>query len=312
MRRAVGLGVLLLLAVPAASAGPVSFASIEGPAFPVMPEVQAAPLVARVDVDCQAVLEWTGFGALGDSVRLDLRVDAPPEILVTGPTTVTVPVQDCLGKDTVEGTFASNVAVTRDLPGLVPHSIGLTVDASTGGALGPAEGEARAEGSSEVTADYFSLIQAKVPEKVQEAERDRATEFAIEVLNFGNARTVVRFDLEDMPPGAAPAEGWDVILPAPLVLEPAGGAEAVLTVWPPRGLEGPAQAAFRLEMAPTAAHDPSKEGAHVSVDLLARLGRRLPSLDPEAAVEVEEAPSAGVTFFSTAVLVAALAARRRR
>ena len=220
------------------------------------------------------------------SLTITFTPNCPPSILVTGPTTKVMQLntagQAQSPGGTVEATFL--VTATREAPGLKSIECTMTVSApaqTTGATTAPPDASQRFV----VSADYYALIQPKIAKKLVASGPDKQVPFAIELTNYGNARTQINFEQ-----GTKPTSGkWDILLPDPIILDsPYSGGEgktvdtATVTIsstykngW------NNAKGAYQILMKVASADQPDKKGNDLNANVLVRVrGVYVPGLEP--------------------------------
>lgn len=203
-------------------------------------------------------------------------------VIITGPQTINFLVAP--GQDTKFPFKADfNVAVTRDLPGLKKVTCDWTAEVAEVQANSlPASGQAK--GNFQVSAAFFSLVQAKVPTQIKEAGPQKEVSFEITLDNFGNARTQIQFAVDERPGGAK----WQAVLPDDVILDSPSGAggkttdTAIFTIQTPhKNGWNNEQGTYRLRMKTFAADDPEQTGLDLTTNMLVRVrGVYVPTLEP--------------------------------
>lgn len=225
---------------------------VKAPLEPILPEAGRGILEATFTVDCRAVA--TSAPVQDRTIRVSISVENPG-ILITGPSTVVVPSQECLrGAQMVEFTQEYTVTATRDAPGL-------TVIAGQFAAEMPrtqtSQNDASAQQQFIVIADYMPLLQARVAGVSHE---DGRTVYSIDLANYGNAPTLVEFQVDpDSAPDGLQLEAASVILGALQHGDPRNNATARVSI----AGGGP----VRLIAMPRAALDPDRQGMPLTLNL---------------------------------------------
>ena len=275
--------------------GPVFSVTLEAPTAPFEAEKGTSPVRANFTLDCQTALKSAIFGP---AVIHVVATVAAPGVAVMGPSTLFVSSpSECMdGAASVSVVAEYVVRANRDAPGLqlLRGEVNATVER-----LGPLGSGANAKAAFAVTVDYFPYISAKVQERDVAVAPGEAAVFAIDVSNFGNAQTQVKFAL-----AAEPPSGWQVTMPSPLTLDSpntggtmVNGTVTMKVVGPSTGPSTNREQAFTIVLTPAAALDANKTGDPITVSVMAR-ARSLSS--PDAA-----------PLLAMAILGAAFASRRR-
>lgn len=258
--------------------------ALSGSLSNLVPESQPGTLKATVTYG-YTNQAFAGSTAAASSVTITFTPNCPPSILVTGPTTKILPLQPQTTVSSGQGSTTADffVTATREAPGLKSIQCTMTVSASpqTTGVTAPPD----ASQAFVVSADYYALIQPKITKKLQQAGPQKQVPFAIELSNFGNARTQISFELGSKPSG----KRWDVLLPDNLILDsPYSGGEgktvdtATVTVATPyKNGWNNEQGAYQITMKPSSADQPDKQGNPISANVLVRVrGVYVPGLEP--------------------------------
>lgn len=308
---------ILLALAPAGAAGSLEIGPVDAPQDPIVPDTGSAAVTVPVRIDCQAALEWTGYGVLEPSVRLDLSwVPEDPGVVVTGAMAKDVPVEPCVqGEPELNAEVPLEVQVSHEAPGERPLRVDLTLEASTGAATGPEGDEGRAATAFVVVADYLGVLRAHAPTTIKHAGPGKEISFPVELVNFGNSYTAVSFSVQD---GEVP-EGWQVVLPSPVILARSGAdmaQDVTLRVATPRSQLGSQDVTFQLVATPISTQDMEKRGAAVTVNVLAGMRPSLSGSDPADAArggdEGEAAPGSGALVPALVLGAVAAAVRLRR
>ncbi len=137
--------------------------------------------------------------------------------------------------------------------------------------------------TTSIKPDYFGVIEAKsVGNKLQQGGPQKQIPFALEVKNFGNGETKVRFQVVERPGN----ERWQALPPDQMILDQKDGANAngqtTFTVSTPyKNGWNNEEGAFLLRLIPEYNFDSEKKGGEVDIQLLARVrGVYVPSLEP--------------------------------
>lgn len=269
---------------PTAAAQTTLDLSLDGNLANMVPESEARTLTATVTYGYSNPALAPSFAGQS-SVPITFAPDCPAYVLVVGPTTKNLPLTPGDQAQTpggeVEASFT--VSVTREAPGLKSIECTLTVSATP---AAPVQAPTDAAEKFLVSADYYALVQPKITKKLQQAGPQKQVPFAIELTNFGNARTQVSFEVGNAPSG----KRWDVLMPDNLILDsPFSGGEgktvdtATVTVATPyKNGWNNEQGAYQINMRVVAADQPQdNEGTPISANILVRVrGVYVPTLEP--------------------------------
>jgi hypothetical protein len=266
---------LVVLLAPAASAQnpllqPGFTFHLDGvPASPVKPQVENPMFSAIVVVRCDVVLEGVNPAAPMDPVPVaDVVFQAQSGVLITGASTIAVDPALCTTPPATEATVRQpyQISIPRSAPGLQAIPAIVQVSGHPPSAPGiPASPEQQIPFT--ITADYYSVNQVAVEHKVQQCRQTCAYE--LEVTNFGNARTLYRFEIVDGPEGG----NWNAIPPEALLLDSPNSGQgnstgiARFVVHP--GV-GDGEDSYHILIHPVSADDPSKAGNPMTVKVLAQ------------------------------------------
>lgn len=110
-----------------------------------------------------------------------------------------------------EGMAQLNLVANGNTPGLVDLNCTVAAElAATPTTLATANSTA-----FHPQAAYYGLLEVKVPVKLKQAGPQKMIPYEVEITSFGNAPTMVWFELDAMPGGK-----WQAIIPDPILLEP--------------------------------------------------------------------------------------------
>jgi hypothetical protein len=248
----------------------------------IFPETETGTLSIPVTYRMPPGTQLSFFSGPGIPVSVSFS-NCPSYVSITGASSKVFAYPDPQTPDpSTQETFSLDVTIGRDAPGLQSITCTANIDAEAVG-----NGQIQAASDSvqfTVRADYYSLLQAKVSQKVQQAGPYKEVPFDIELTNFGNARTQVAFEVTERPSGGK----WSVSVPENIILNsPNSGTGspqdvATLTVvttykngW------NNEQGAYTLQLNPTSADDPSKTGNTISTNMLVRVrGVYVPGFEP--------------------------------
>ncbi len=280
---AVTLFVLAAVVAPTASAAKaqLAFNTVNSPSQPIVPETGTGSLGGVLKYSFNNPLE-PSTSAQKSAVPISFDFPGCPQyIVITGPRTLLQPIQ--AQTNSYDINFNFNIGVTRQAPGLQKLTCQITAQAGTV-QQGVVDSSDLVQEAWTVTADFYSLVQAKVATKLQQAGPQKQVPFDIELSNFGNARTQVNFAL-----GAAPEAGkWNTLLPEPIILDSPNTGEgtttdtATFTVATPfKNGWNNEEGAFQVVMKPVAADQADKLGNEVTANVLVRVrGVYVPTLEP--------------------------------
>lgn len=220
--------------------------------------------------------------ATGPGVPVKASFQCPSYVTPVGPTSLVLAWPQAGGQE-AKGSFTFDVTVGREAPGLqaLPCKVKVTAEGVGGGTVPGADS---GEVPFTVKADYYSLIQAKISKKVQQAGPQKDVPFDIELSNFGNARTQIAFEVANKPEGGK----WNILVPENIILDsPNAGtgkpndiATVTITTTYKNGWNNE-QGAFQVLMKPTSADQPDKVGNQLSANMLVRVrGVYVPGFEP--------------------------------
>lgn len=288
------LALALLLATPAGAA--LTLRAVP-PAAPLAPEVETGLVRLTVDLDCMEV--WSHRTPTSQAAIL-LQVQAPSYVVVTGPSSLELPTEQCptpQGTASVQAELAASF--TRLAPGLTAVPMQVAVQLA-GQPLPLSSNPASAQATIPLVAAPFHLIEVRALSKL-ECTCPEAVFTAI-VANFGNTQTQVDFALTDVQTGVS------VVLPSAVVLEsPNAGVGATNQSITVRAtLAGAAQGVFTLTATPRSVLAPDAQGTPVSNSFLAVA----PPMEMEG-LETEAVPLPTAPLLALLLLGLAVVARRR-
>lgn len=196
------LALLVLLApVALAQAPPVELATLEirPLSAPIAPLEDVLSTTMTLRASC-ALAEPTG-------IPVALAVTSPAwTTALVSPATIVLPLDACQD-GWAEGEATLTVSATDQAPAFTPAA--LVVEAVAG------EGErtARASDAIDVTASYFSILDAQIATSLLHVAPGGAADASVKLTNFGNGLTRVAFSMAQAPPTL------EVALPEPIVLQ---------------------------------------------------------------------------------------------
>ena len=268
-------------AAQAANPG-MTITDVVEPTAPIKPEIENPQITVKYTYTLDTQVH-TGATAANGNLNIDFKFTCPPYVVVTGATTVVKQVTPSTtpGTSSYPDEAKFNIAIKRTAPGL--EQIPCTVTA-TAKALGQIPQVSSSATPFSVSADYYSLLQATVQSQLKQSGPYKQVPFQIELTNFGNARTQVRFELTNEPPGGK----WDAILPTQLILEspntgltPTQGTATLTISTTYKNGWNNEQGAYGIAIKSVAADSPDKVGNELSTNFLVRVrGIYVPSLEP--------------------------------
>jgi hypothetical protein len=263
---------LLLLPGAAAQATGTIELRLEGvPAQPILPAVEQPLFTAVVTASCDLVLARAAPPGSSNVVAVEFQTSSG--VVITGNPSLLLDPQQCVGAQTVEVAAPFQLSVPRTAPGLVPLPMVARATLPSGNPAQPAVEAAPVPFT--VTAEYYSVGQAKLSSSLVRCSSCDRVVVPIELTNFGNARTQYGFEWASTP------SGWDGRLPEVILVESPNSGHGpsnatVEVVVSGGGGEG----AFVLVVQPSAADDPAKQGNPLTVNFLVRdtslVGRATP------------------------------------
>jgi len=285
---------LALVLVPAAHAAltvQVTPASIG----PIPPETGTGHFVVRLGLDCATATQMAGPQ---QPIPMQVALNATDrDVAVQGPSTVLLNTTACVVPTATASQNATYVVTAnRQALGFVASRV--QVKATASGVLPASPGAQSAKAALNVTVGYFGYVQAETPTSTLRFSPGHSATFAVHVENLGNAPTLLSFRLQE-----EPTSRWRVVLPPPLLLDPAPGdssatASVLVTYAGSFGMDN-AETALRLVVSGQAAADPGAQAPPVTLTLMAH-------------VNGLSAPSPALPLGAMALLGAALVVARRR
>ena len=245
----------------------------------VITEVGSPTTPIRPEVDNP---QFTSAAAANSNLKVDFTFNCPTYVIITGSTSVILPIAPSPTAASYPGSGSFNIAVTRAAPGLQQLPCTVTATATSLNAQYPAASSAPTPFS--VSADYYALVQATVNTLLKQAGPQKQVPFQVDLTNFGNARTKISFELISEPKSGR----WQPLVPTQLYLEsPNSGLtptqnQATFTVsttykngW--NNIEG----SFQVNMKSEAADVPEKPGDEQLMNFVVRVrGVYVPTLEP--------------------------------
>lgn len=204
-----------------------------------------------------------------------------PNILVTG-TFDQIIQYDAQSTSAATGNIDLSISLRPDAPGL--EILTCEVKAQTqGGGGGFYQDSVEQSTRFQITGSYVPQLQANVQGKIAQGGPQKEVNYPITITNFGNAKTVIVFTLENGPEGGK----WAALAPENLILnsEQSGlkfEEDIIFTVsttykngW------NNEQAGYTLSLQPVAFLDESKVGIPTKVNILTKVrGVYVPTLEP--------------------------------
>lgn len=182
------------------------------------------------------------------------------------------------------------IHASPDTPGMMP--LNCSLQASAPATTTTLASQAAREFNVEVA--FRGELDVIVPRIIKQAGPQKQIPYAVEVVNYGNARTTVHFAVTSAPKGQ-----WQLLLPDPLIVEPGASATAIVNVATPyHNLWNNEEGAFSLRAESAATVDPEQKGESVDFTILGRArGWYIPGPEPALII--------------VALALAAVVARRR-
>ncbi len=287
---------LPFLAVPDVAAqggplGPELTLGFEVSPEPIRPGAELKTVTAVAMIRCDVLLAAAGPS---QSVVLTLDVQTSEHVVVIGALSSEVPAAGCAAGTThVQHRHELALALRPNAPGLQPLEVAGTARV----------GDAQSEPSTfAIVGTYIPLVQINVANgKLRTCNGPCRIEYQFEVTNFGNARTIVSFELTDRPSDSS----WAATSPEPLTIDTEqsglGYKQTIAFVVEVPGGANSDLGAFTLTVHLAAAADPEQTGTPFTTNVLAR----------NVSLVTKVTPAPMPLALGLAVLGAALLARRR-
>lgn len=263
------------------------------------PDVDVVKAVVPWTVACKGPAS-TPVGTVVPTAVVQLEAWVPDRgVAITGQTSLTTDLPDCLTRMSTEGQAEFYVTASASAAGDTPqavhfnatlrHSLEEPVDADV--AAAPKDANFRVA--------FLGLVTAQAAVTIQEGPVGSTLVYLLEVRNLGNAPAAVEVALDD----AAPVRGHATLPGATLL--PRDG-QAVLRIEYTPQVAG--QESFALRLTPHSLLNPSDVGHTIGVNLLARgtVGRGSGDADLKAS------PAAPLPAFIAGLLALAAAVAQRR
>ncbi|MES2155707.1 MAG: hypothetical protein V4510_11280 [bacterium] len=287
----------VLASMPAASAAPGDFpanfniVSVSTPA-PLEPDGLAGTIAVHYVYNYpNTFITASGVTAAATTLHFTPAPScAGTGFLLTGATTIPIIISPpgpnsgtAAGK--VEGDATFHIQATSDAPGETPVTCTFTAYVD---AWGPNNDVPKTDppstGSTPVIATYHGLVGATVPVTIDEAGPQKTINYAIHLVNLGNARTFVNFNVVDL----HSADGWNPVAPSQTSLESKnqGGTQTTadanfLISTPYKNGWNNKESTFQLKIQPQSTKNPQLIGNEITVNILARVrGIYVPGPDP--------------------------------
>ncbi len=222
------------------------------------------------------------FGTQG-SVVVTIDMDCGSNVIVTGDSNRIIAIQPQSTAVDVTETLTKFVTINRQATAL--ESIQCNIDAEAS-AIGTGQGVPKPPAVTTATSikpDYFGAIEAKsVGNKLQQGGPQKQIPFQVEVKNFGNGQTRVKFEVVERPGN----KDWQGLPPDAMLLDQKDGGNAnglaTFTVSTPyKNGWNNEEGAFLLRLTPEYNFNSEKKGGDVDIQILARVrGVYVPSLEP--------------------------------
>ncbi len=274
----VALGAMLLLqAVPPVSAQGGTSLSITPPADMdgIKPDSGSGTGTFKVRYTQTGGVYQSPTGAVSSSLVVKLSANCDnTNAIPTVPPTVTINIATAAQKSFYDSDpITVSVTISKDAPGLKKILCHINAHADAvivQNAAGPADAQ---PADFKVSSAFFPLIQAKVANKVDEAGPQKTIPFNIELTNFGNAQTKIRFQLATTDYGK-----WNPVLPDTLTLDsPSSGGgttkdtASFQVATPFHNGWNNEEKSFQITMTPIATQDETQTGTPIDATVLARV-----------------------------------------
>lgn len=262
--------------------GPLNPASIEPDGAPSSFKITATYTISNAAL--------TPVGAVSTTANVVITYSCPTDVVISGPSSILIPIQPTSSSGgtatgTYKGEASYTITATRNVPGLKGLSCQINGQVSEIGNAA-ALPSASSKATLQFSVKYFSLIQAKVDSKIQEAGPQKQIPYNIVLENKGNAQTNILFELQGF---EASSSKWNPILPEVLILDSFGDPNqktqdtATFSVATPfKNGWNNEEKAFTVLMKPSASKD-ATAGNVLTANVLARVrGIYVPALEPLA------------------------------
>jgi len=272
---------LMLLPQAAAQTVPNSIIKVDSvgaPTAPIKPAIENPTFTTKFTYSLPTAAQSANAG-VQPNVIVTLTPQCASGVVISGaPTTI---VTMAAGSASAQGQATFQITIPRTAPGLTPIPCTMKIKADAPNqSIGPAPEQTV---TFSVTADYYSVNQVKLSQKLKQSGPQKQVPFSMDITNFGNARTQYTFELTNKPSGK-----WNAILPEVLLVDSPNTGQGsptsttTFTVATPfkngwNNIEG----AYQLTIKPVSADDPTKTGNPLTANMLVRVrGVYVPGLEP--------------------------------
>lgn len=220
--------------------------------------------------------------ALAGGVPLEVTIgQCDANILVTG-TFNQIIAYNVQSTTEFTGNIELQIALRPDAPGLEILTCEIRAQTTGGGGGFYAASDVQST-RFQITGSYVPQLQAVVNGKIAQGGPQKEVHYPVKITNFGNAKTVIIFDLPERPEGGK----WAALPPENLILnsEQSGlkfeeNIDFVVSTTYKNGWNNE-QGQYRLTMQPVAFLDEQKSGIPTSVNILTKVrGVYVPVLEP--------------------------------
>ncbi|MEK6985657.1 MAG: hypothetical protein AABX89_04670 [Candidatus Thermoplasmatota archaeon] len=275
-RIALLMALAFVVLLPAANAQLQATLTISQPAdaLNIQPDTGTGPTKFKLTYSFTNPAQ-TPLGVVQTSVVINVNVQCPNNVIANFPSSVIIPLSvNAQNTNRFESADVPvSIAISKDHPGLKQVQCEVTASA-------PAVGSQQTAGAVEapatkfaVSSGYFPLIQAKLVDKILEAGPQKSIPFQIELTNFGNAQTKVRFQLATEDVGK-----WNPVLPDITTLDSTASGGGAVSSTVPFSIATPfkngwnnEEKSFQLTMTPIATQDETRTGTPIDATVLARV-----------------------------------------
>lgn len=279
----IALASVAMMLMPAAQAQTIpnsQFSNIKigQPVAAIKPAIESPTFTTTFTYNLVSPAQSANTGVT-PTVTVHLVPQCASGVLVTGPTTTIVTMS--AGQTASPGSATFQITIPRTAPGLAPIACTMKMSADApNNSIGAIPEQPV---SFSVTADYYSVNQVKLSTKLKQSGPQKQVPFAMDITNFGNARTQYTFELTNKPAGK-----WNAILPEVLLVDSPNSGQGsptsttTFTVATPfkngwNNLEG----SYQITIKPSSADDPTKVGNPMTANMLVRVrGVYVPGLEP--------------------------------
>lgn len=264
-----GLTAAAFVPMAAAAATPGTETTTEVTAVAPKQPIQPLGTPAVIPININYTYQAQSNSLVPTTINLKV-VNAPTWAIATiSPATVYAPIQ----KSTVGGSQTAKVhatliiQTTQDAPAYTIGNVQIEADAQSngGGALGASTGTVQIP----ISASYFSILDASVPNSVVIARPQQTLNFPLTVTNLGNADTTVLVTAN------AQGTGLQVSTPPPKTVLSKNAAKGANTIQIPISVETPyhngyinTPSVLSLHVASNYAYDVKQKGMDTQLSLL--------------------------------------------